>query len=106
MTGVAVSRDTCDAKHGELVRAVEELKEMMATVLVILNGNGKPGLRQTQAELATQIAKCEQRHAEMRQAEAEAKLRVEGWVMFLLKPIWPYIPPAIIFGLWYMSKGL
>ena len=47
-----ITKDVCDAKHGELVRALSHIESKLDDALEVLLGNGKPGLRQTQDEVA------------------------------------------------------
>jgi hypothetical protein len=114
MADAVVSRETCEAKHGELLRALGAIKEQLEDVFEILKGNGKPGLRQTQQELTAQIARCDRLHEEITKREKENKerekenaVRRDSWVMFLLRPFWPYVPPALLVGAWWIiNRGV
>lgn len=45
----AVTVELCDQKHGELMRGMQHIEGKVDVVLSMLNGNGKPGFRETQS---------------------------------------------------------
>lgn len=119
MNVVPVSKDAWEARNEEFIRAlgyvegkVKSVDMKLDSILAILNGNGKPGLRQTQSDLIAMKVNCERQHAELRKQQEERRVeerrvsdRWNGWIMFFLKPFWPYVPPALVFGLLYLLQG-
>lgn len=46
-----VTKDLCDARHGELLNALQDVANDVREIVAYIHGNGKPGLRQTQTEV-------------------------------------------------------
>lgn len=88
-----MTTDLCDAKHGELMRALVHIEEKLDSALNIVNGNGRPGLRQTQAELKRVVEQL-----------ADEKKKRDSWVMLLLRPALPLIYGAVLSVL-YLNFG-
>ena len=84
-----MTTDLCEAKHGELMRALVHIEAKLDDVLCLVNGNGKPGLRQTQAELQRVVDQI-----------AEDKARRDSWLMTLVRPALPLIYAAVLSGLY------
>lgn len=104
MTVAGISKEVCDTKHKQVLADLAEIKDMLKDLYNIVKGNGKPGLRETQAEIESIKQNCERAHEERRVAERRLADRRDSWIMFLLKPFWPYVPPALFFGLWFIAQ--
>ena len=46
-----VTAELCDAKHGELMNSMKYIEAKLDSVLLMLNGNGRPGIRETQNDV-------------------------------------------------------
>lgn len=80
---------------------VAEMKENQKELYTIVKGNGKPGLRQTQDQVAELIRQCK----EHREQAAQERARRESWMMFILRPIWPIAIGLLFFGLLQAAKS-
>jgi len=95
-----VTTDLCEAKHGELVRALAHIESKLDDALEVLLGNGKPGLRQTQAEVARLKADFEKECGEVRVEMQREQARRDSWWMFVLRPLLPILYAAVFSGLY------
>ena len=95
-----ITKDVCDAKHGELVRALAHIESKLDDALEFIVGNGKPGLRQTQDEVARLKADFEKECAEVRTAMQQEQARRDSWWMFVLRPLLPILYAAVFSGLY------
>jgi len=95
-----MTTDLCDAKYGELTRSLGHIESKLDDALDFIVGNGKPGLRQTQTELARLKEdfekKCNEIHETM---QYEAERRDSRW-MFFVRPLLPIIYAAVFSGLY------
>ena len=99
-----MTTDLCDAKYGELTRSLSHIESKLDDALEILVGNGKPGLRQTQSDLARLKDDFEKSCSEMTETmRIEAERRDSRW-MFFVRPLLPIIYAAVFSGL-YISFG-
>ena len=80
-----MTTELCEAKHGEVIRGLRHIEDKLDNALDMLNGNGRPGLRQTQSELER-----------LMQEITLEKQRRDSWAMFLLRPALPLIYGAVL----------
>ena len=95
-----VTTDLCDAKHGELVRALSHIESKLDDALEVLLGNGKPGLRETQATVDRLKTDFEKECAEVRTVMQQERARRDSWWMFVLRPLLPILYAAVFSGLY------
>jgi hypothetical protein len=86
--------------HGELTRALGHIESKLDDALKILAGNGKPGLRETQAELARLKDEFEKQCSEMAETMARETERRDSRWMFFVRPLLPIIYAAVFSGLY------
>ena len=99
-----VTTELCDQKHGELKSALAHIGNKMDAALEILRGNGKPGLRETQAEVARLKVDFERSCEAMRREVAASAARRDSWLMFVLRPLLPVLYGIILAGVLFYIK--
>ena len=95
-----VTTELCDAKHSEVINDLSEIKAMLKDLYDIVKGNGKPGLRQTQAEVVRLRQDFDRQCEEINEAMKEEKKQRESRLMFFLRPLLPIIYGMIFGGLY------
>lgn len=88
-----ITKEFCEERSTSIKNDVSELKGMIREIYDLLKGNGKPGLRETQAQLASLINEIEQ----------ESK-RADSLLMFILKPLLPIVYGIVFSGI-YIALG-
>ena len=71
-----ITKALCDERHGDVMRAIADLRGDLKETLEYIRGNGKPGLRHTQAEL--EALRLRVTHIERTRKE---------WLLLVAKPI-------------------
>ena len=97
---VNVTMDLCEQKHNELKSAFARIESKLDDALEMIIGNGKPGIRETQAEVARLKNDFERSCAQIKEELQRDRDKRDSWIMTFLRPLLPIIYGAIFGGLY------
>jgi len=87
-----------------ILDCLEEMRADIRNLYDLVKGNDRPGLRQTQDELAEMRRQCAEHRAATKAAlDADARRR-DGWIMFFLRPLWPLVIGLLIAGMLHAAR--
>lgn len=79
-----VTVELCEAKHGELMRGMSHIETKVDSILTMLNGNGRPGFRETQNDVAA-----------LHEAVTSLQQKQESEIKHKENVFWNFVKPAL-----------
>lgn len=90
-----VTKDLCDQRSGAILASLCRIEN-------VLGGNGRPGLRETQAE----VERVKESMQAMRSCMEKKSIQNTNWFMFFVRPLLPLIYGAVFaWLLFYLNSG-